>query len=465
MEVGRLRDQLRRAIAAAGRAADYCEIRLEERTFTSLRFQGPVLESIAQGTNSGGMVRALKDGGWGMVTFNRPGDFAEMIDLAIRQAALVGRAKKEPVLLAPVEPIEDVVALEIHKDPRSIPLAEKTHLLEEYNRQILSFGPPIASSIVSYADAYTKKIFANSEGTYIEQERIDVAGSLTAIATKGRDTQLQHFGFGSTLDADVLLGHEDRVAELCRDAAALLEAPPVQGGEYTVILDPILAGVFIHEAFGHLSEADNVYENEELQELMRLGKKVGAEILSVYDTGLEPGARGYLRYDDEGVPVQKTYLIKNGILVGRLHSRETAGKMGEPPTGNARAVNYAFAPIPRMRTTCIEEGTSSFAEMLSGVSLGIYAQEAYGGQTDGEQFTFTAGRARMIREGRLAEFVRDVTLTGNVFTTLKNIDRIGNDLARPEGPGGCGKAGQYPLPVSMWSPHIRIQRVVIGGKR
>ena len=102
---------------------------------------------------------------------------------------------------------------------------------------------------------------------------------------------------------------------------------------------------------------------------------------------------------------------------------------------------------------------------MPGIPLGVYAQEAYGGQTDGEQFTFAAGRARMIRQGKLAEMVRDVTLTGNVFATLNNIDRVGNDQTKFESPGGCGKAGQFPLPVSMWSPHVRIQHVVIGGNR
>ena len=457
-----MRDQLRRAVL--GQAADYCEIRMEERLLTNLRFQGPVLETVAQSTNSGGFVRALKNGGWGTVSFNRLDNLPALVDLAIRQATLIGQTKGERSCLAPVRPVEAFVPLEARRDPRSISLADKKRICEQYNRQILSFGQPIASSAVSYADSYVKKTFTNSDGTFLEQERIDVAGSCTAIATRGSDTQIQHFGFGSTIDADIIYGHEARVMDICTHAAALLDAPPVKGGEYTVILDPILAGVFIHEAFGHLSEGDNVYENEQLQELMRLGKRVGAEILSVYDTGLEPGARGYVPYDDEGVPAQKTYLIGEGLLVGRLHSRETAGKMGEAPTGNARALNYTHAPIPRMRTTCIEGGSSSFCDMLAGITLGVYAQEAYGGQTDGEQFTFSAGRGQMIRDGHLAELTRDVTLTGNVFTTLKNIEMVGNDQTKFESPGGCGKAGQFPLPVSMWSPHVRIQRVVIGGR-
>ncbi len=458
-----MRDRLRKAVS--GQAADYVEIRLEERHFTTIRFQGSSLESVAQSTNNGGFIRALANGGWGTVAFNRLDNLPALVDLAVRQAMLVGRNKSEDSHLAPVPPIEDVVPLDVRRDPRSIPLKGKISTCEEYNRQILSFGPPIASSTVSYTDSYTRKTFVNSEGASIVQEYIDVAGSCTAVAARGSDTQIQHFSFGSAADADVLLCQEGRVKEICENAVALLDAAPVAGGEYTVILDPILAGVFIHEAFGHLSEADNIYENEELQSLMQLGRRVGSDILSVYDTGFAPGARGSLRYDDEGVPARKTYLIKDGVLVGRLHSRETAGKMGEAPTGNARAISYTFPPIPRMRITCIEAGEASFQSMLSEIPLGIYAMEAYGGTTNGEQFTFSAGRARMIRQGRLAELVRDVTLTGNVFITLKNIDRIGDDFSKREGAGGCGKAGQSPLPVSMYSPHIRIQHVIVGGRR
>ena len=91
----------------------------------------------------------------------------------------------------------------------------------------------------------------------------------------------------------------------------------MKGGEYTVILDPILAGTFIHEAFGHLSEGDNVYEDKNLQEVMKLGREFGGRILNVYDTGLDKGERGYLVYDDEGVPTEKTYLIREGKLVGQ----------------------------------------------------------------------------------------------------------------------------------------------------
>jgi TldD protein len=200
-----------------------------------------------------------------------------------------------------------------------------------------------------------------------------------------------------------------------------------------------------------------------MRELMVLGKKFGRPELNIVDGAAVPHLRGSYKYDDEGTPATKTHLIKEGVLVGRLHSRETAEKMGEKPTGNARAVNFRFPPIVRMTNTYIEPGKTTFEEMISGIKEGVYARNWYGGTTSMEMFTFSAGEAFMIRNGKIAELVRPVVLTGNVFQTLQNIDAIGDDLAMNQG-GGCGKAGQSPLPVSNGSPHIRILKCLVGGK-
>jgi TldD protein len=212
-----------------------------------------------------------------------------------------------------------------------------------------------------------------------------------------------------------------------------------------------------------LSEADFIYENERLREIMVLGRRFGNEHLSIADDATIPSLRGSYKYDDEGVSATKSYLIKEGMLVGRLHSRETAAKMDELPTGNARALDYCHPPIVRMTNTFIEPQGVSFEEMIGEIKEGIYAKNWYGGTTSMEMFTFSAGEAYMIRHGKLAELLRPVVLTGNIFTTLGNIDAIGDDLGMNQG-GGCGKGGQSPLPVSNGSPHIRIQRCLIGGK-
>jgi TldD protein len=246
-------------------------------------------------------------------------------------------------------------------------------------------------------------------------------------------------------------------------AVDLLGAETVVGGTYPVVLNPLLAGVFIHEAFGHLSESDFVYENPQAQEMMVLGRRFGQDILTVFDDGSVPRARGSHKYDDEGTPTGRTDLIKNGILVGRLHSRETAAKMGEKPTGNARATGYRYPPIVRMTNTAIEGGETSLEDMIGDIKLGIYAANMFGGQTMLENFSFSSAYAYMIRDGQIAEMVKDVILAGNLFTTLQNIDAIGNDFHWGDTAGRCGK-GQGGLYTAEGAPHIRIQNVIVGGK-
>ncbi len=439
--------------------SDYLEARFEENQTSHITYRGKGLESIGRATAGGGNVRALAKGGWGFTSFNSFDDVSDRVALAEEQARAAGSGKSS---LAEVEPAVDDVPGGSAKNPVDTPLAEKKKLLDEYNDIIWSI-PQIQTSTIGYSDSHKKVIFLNSEGSYITQERADVALRLTAIAAKDGEVQQVGLSLGSRGNFSAIEGLHQQIEEMARHAVELLSAPQAKGGEYTVVLDPVLAGVFVHEAFGHLSESDFVYENDRMRQIMELGKQFGTKQLNIVDSAAEPGLRGSYKYDDEGVPAVKTYLIREGRLVGRLHSRETAARMKEKPTGNARAINYRYPPIVRMTNTYIEPGTVTFDEMIADIKEGIYAKNWYGGMTSMEMFTFSAGEAYMIRNGKIAEALRPVMLTGNVFTTLKNIDVIGNDLDMNQG-GGCGKGGQSPLPVSNGSPHIRIQQCLVGGK-
>ena len=445
--------------ALAGHDADYIEVRIEEREASHIQYRGRELEDIGCSTSLGGNVRALVKGGWGFVSFNELDGLREKVALAVRQAHLVG---KEELKLASVAPMVDVVEPRVIKDPRAVPLARKKSLLDEYNELIWS-TPKVQTSVISYGDSAKKVIFASSEGSYIEQGRVDVTARIAVIAREDGDVQQVHLSVGSSGDFGLIEGLHQEVKEMARRAVALLRAPQFRGGGCTVVLDPVLAGVFAHEAFGHLSESDFVYENDRLKEVMVLGRRFGGEHLNIVDGALIPGLRGSYKYDDEGVPATKTYLIKEGVLVGRLHSRETAAKMGEDVTGNARALDYRYPPIVRMTNTIIEPQNISFADMIADIKEGVYVKNWFGGMTSMEMFTFSAGEAYMIRNGRVEELLRPVVLTGNLFTTLENIDAIGDDLAMNEG-GGCGKGAQSPLPVSNGSPHIRIRNCLVGGR-
>lgn len=449
-----MRDELRDALKSG--SSDYIEIRVEETKTNRLVYRGKRLEEVGRTSSLGGNVRALIKGGWGFVSFNDVNNLRDNVDLATREAKLIG---KEELQLNPTEPIIDVV--KAGQTGPLVTLSQKKQLLDEYNDIILSTAR-IQTSSIGYQDSQKKTTFANSEGTYIEQTRRDINLRLTAIAVKNGEVQQIGLSIGSPGNFSDIEDLQRQVKQVAERAVALLSAPQAKGGEYTVVLDPVLAGVFAHEAFGHLSEADHVYENERLREIMVLGKRFGDKHLNIVDGAAVPGFRGSYKYDDEGVPATKTYLIREGVLESRLHSRETAAKMREKTTGNARAVNYSFPPIVRMTNTYIEPRNLSFEDVIADIKEGIYAKDWYGGTTSLEMFTFSAAEAHMIRNGRVEELLRPVVLSGNVFVTLGNIDAIGNDLEMNQG-GGCGKRGQMPLPVSNGSPHIRISRCLVGG--
>ena len=249
----------------------------------------------------------------------------------VRRAAAFSRAIRldEPIGLAEVAPATADVALDLDGDVRGVPLAEKKRLLEAYNGTMLGVDGRIVDTQASYRDEVTEYWYGNSEGTLLHEVRPEVVLSGVAIARRDGVIEKGLESVGLRRGWNGAQGHEGGFRKVAERAVALLDAPGVGGGTYPVILDPELAGVFIHEAFGHLSEADFVYENPQAREMMTLGRRFGKPVLNAGDNGAASGLRGTLPFDDEGVPTQDTPLIREGILVGRLHSRETAAKLGK----------------------------------------------------------------------------------------------------------------------------------------
>ena len=455
-----MRERIEKALRKSD--AEYTEVRIEAVTSSWANFRGEELDSIGSAKTVGGIVRALVKGGWGYATFNDLSALENRVKEACESARLVG---KEESKFAEVEPIVDEITATMEKDFRQISLSDKKSVIEDYNKIILGYHDRIETSNVAYSDSFRKVWYGNSEGTYIEDERPNAGVSLSATAREGDNVQRGSESVAGSAGFQVIEGLQEKAEAAARRSVDLLSAPPVTGGKYTVIINPRLAGVFAHEAFGHLSESDFVYENERLKELMVLEKRFGSDILNIIDDGTIRGLRGTHKYDDEGVKTRKNYLIKGGILVGRLHSRETAAKMGEEPTGNARAISYQHQPIVRMTNTYIDRGDAAFEDTIRDVKLGLYAIDMVGGQTSMEMFTFSAAYGYMVRDGKIGELVRDVVLTGNVFETLMNIDMICDAVEWPPVGGGCGKGGQSPLPVALGGPHVRIQEVVVGGRQ
>jgi TldD protein len=455
------RHRIEDAIKTSG--ARYCEVRLEETVGTRVVYRGERLDTAQELLDRGGFVRCLAEqGGWGTATFND----LDQLPRKVREALACARAiPAERIELAVVPPAQSVTRPALAQDFRQVSLQEKVGLLRELNDVMLATHAAIRSTRAIYQDRVQTVYYGNSQGAWIVEERPLIDLYAIAEAVRGDDVQmasesrtLANRGFES------VRGQTEMARVAAARAAEQLDAAPVKGGVYTVVINPSLAGVFVHEAFGHLSESDFVYENEEAQKAMRMGRRFGRSLLNIADSGIEvpdgdlPGTH---RFDDEGVAMKRTQLVKDGVLCGRLHSRETAAKLGEEPTGNARAQDYNHPPIVRMRNTFIEPGETKFEDMISDVKLGVYALKSRGGQTCLGNFSFSSAYAYMIRDGKLAEPVRDVILAGNLFETLENVTAVGDDF-RWDNSGRCGKEGQS-MPVGMGSPHVRIENVVVGG--
>ncbi len=440
---------------------DYLAIRLEEAQGTNILLRGEQIETLSEDMAIGGQVRACYKGGWGFASFNRLSGLAQRVEEAIVAARIVGT---EETILAPVAPVQDSCILPLTgTDPRSIPLAQKKQLCDYYGEILRAASPQIATVSVRYGDSAQRVLLCTSEGTLLEQAWVDMEMRFAATARNGETVQTGRETTGSRKAYEDLMGLDEQVQSAAQRAVNALALQPVRGGTYTVVIDPILSGLFVHEAFGHLSEADMAYENPDILEVMTLGRRFGPKELQIFDGATPPGHRGSYLYDDEGTPATTTQLIQDGVLVGRLHSRETAGKLGESPTGNARCLSYHYPPIVRMTNTWIDRGTTPVPDLFTDIQEGVYARNWLGGMTNGEMFTFTAGEAWMIRNGEIAEPVRDVTLSGNVFTTLADIEALGDDFYWDES-GGCGKGGQGGLAVGCGGPSLRIQNIVVGGE-
>lgn len=444
--------------------APFTEIRVEVTSGASVVYRGKRLESAQETLDRGGFVRCLAPGGgWGTATFND----LDQLKRKVKQAFECARAiPAEPVTLAEVAPAEQVTQAALTEDFREVPLREKVGLLKQLNDVMLGADDAIQSTRAIYRDRMQTVYYGNSQGTWIVEDRPLLDLYCVAEAVRGNDVQTGVRAFTrANAGFEVCRDTEAMAREASEEARRQLDAAPVKGGVYPVVLNPTLAGVFVHEAFGHLSESDFVYENEDAQKMMRMGRRFGRDLLNIADSGVEepdgdlPGTHAF---DDEGVPMRRTQLVKEGVLVGRLHSRETASKLAEEPTGNARAQDYNHAPIVRMRNTFIEPGETSFDEMIGDIKEGIYACHSRGGQTCLGTFSFSSGYAWMIRDGKVAEPIRDVILAGDLFQTLENVVAVGDDFSW-DNSGRCGKDGQR-MPVGMGSPHIRIENVVIGGK-
>ncbi|MFQ6062942.1 MAG: TldD/PmbA family protein [Methanosarcinales archaeon] len=443
---------------------DFYDIRVLKGSHTTIVLDNGKIEEISSNFSRGAAIRALERGSWGFVSTDNIDSIEDSLESAKRLAEQTNKkTPKSGIKLAPIDTPDSKYSLKPLKDPKDIALDEKIKLLKDLEKTSKVKG--VKSTHCVYTEFSGILHYQNSEGIDCEYEITRTGFIIVAVASSngiyqvGRESRFGVCGFELF---DKYNAYE--IAEHAGNTAVdLLKAKTPLCGLNPVLLDQELAGVFIHEAVGHATEADLILEGSSILE-NKINTKIGSSLITVYD---DPTLReyGYYPFDAEGAPSKKNTLIENGVLKTYLHSRETAFKLKGMP-GNARAQGYS-PPIVRMSNTYLAPDTENnytFEELLEEIKNGIYLKGSRGGQVNtGEGiFQFNAEMGYIIENGELKDMLRDVSLSGHTLEILKKVTAVGNDLEFDS--GNCGKNGQL-VPISDGSPHIIVSSALVGGDK
>ena len=434
----------------------YADVRIEDRFSTNITYMNGMLKEIKERKEKRAFIRVFDGKMWYYASTTDINDVQKKLD------GLYAQAKSNPKILSnsTVRRYQVNVAEKIafaDTSVRNICIAEKKAQLEKY-LPILSSSPLMAMPTAMYLDRNSVFEFYSSKGASIKYDYQTCGIVLSCTLTDGTKFFQAHHQIGDVYFSKLQRRGKEIKDSFAEQITCMQTEVAIEPGEYPVILSPEAAGIFAHESFGHKSEADFMLADEGIRREWQIGKAVASPLLSIVDCGKSLGS-GYVPFDDEGTKARKNYLIKNGVLAGRLHSGATSAYLKEKTTGNARAVNCTFEPIVRMTNTYIEKGDSTIDELFAGVKFGYYIKTVKHG-SGMSKFTIAPNVAYEIVDGKITRPVKISVITGDVFTTLGLIDGLSDKVEFMSFvSGGCGKNEQNPLPVGFGGPHVRISKM------
>lgn len=445
--------------------ASYADARFQDSQFMTIETEKESVRQIRCIRTAGIGVRILHIGSWHFISTNNEPN-KKILRVQIRKALKMTNTRLEgnQIRLADIKAIKAKLQTPCREPATAISLEEKIKLLLTANKSALSSDHRIMNIISKYAEYEGKSELLTCEGTHIQKSESIIGTLLRVTAREGTnlETAINYFGGCGGFELFQEWNIEEKSLNAAKKALALLSAESAPEGRVPVVLDNLMAGTLAHESIGHLVEADlNLQKASILRD--KLGQKLTSSEVSIVDDGSRKGGIRVC-FDDEGVAKTRTQVIKKGVLLGFLHSRETAAKFDAVPTGNGRAQDFEHRPLVRQTNLCVEPGTHSFEEMVEGVKHGIYMTGVAGGQVfkDGN-FLARSEMAYLIENGQLTQRLRGVSILGDSLELLSNIDAVGNDfeISMPFF-GSCLKGNQLTW-VGSGAPHVRLSEMFVHG--
>ncbi len=461
-------EELLRALVAEGMShgGNWCDIYLEDTTYCDLLLRDSEVGAGGFHVDYGCGIRVLKGEKTGYA-YSESTDFPSLLSAARAAASIAeGCCHVQKAVIPSSKRLDEGNFYTQRQDWRMSGASQFVPLLQDLDRDIRGRDSRIVSLTAMLSWSVSEVVMFNSLGELSSDTRPLGSISVTAVFKQGdaieKNSVSRSLRAGSEmLSPEVMKDLADRAVAGIDERFA---ARRPKGGKMKVVMGAGASGILLHEAMGHAFEADF---NRKGQSVFsdRMGQRICRSGINIVDDGTLPGSRGSCNYDDEGVPGQKTYMVRDGVLSSYLHDRISADFYHVKPTGNGRRENFRYNPIPRMRATYMENGTDgNVSDLIASVKKGIFVNQFANGEVKiGEgDFTFYVRSGFLIEGGRLTMPVKDINITGNGPQALADIEAVASDLKVDESTWTCGK--EQSVAVSCGIPSVLVNNLTVGGE-
>jgi TldD protein len=456
-------NDLRKVIAVAlEKGGDYADLYFQHTFSNSLTLQDGAVNRASSNIDYGVGIRVVSGDQQGYA-------FVENVttDEMMKAARVASRIANGSAKVPPVKVDEKVFKnyYPILKSWEDQSIQGKMPYLQKLNDRIFALDARVVKVSAAIMDETSYILYFNSNGELCHDIRPMII--VYGVCVMQQDDRIENSFASRAARKDASFLTDDLVEEIAQEAfkktKIMFDSVKPKGGEMPVVMSAGSSGILLHEAMGHAFEADfNRKKTSIFSD--KLGKLICDKNINIVDNGTIEYDRGSINFDDEGVESQKTYIVKNGILTSYLHDRISAKFYGVAPTGNGRRESFRYIPIPRMRSTYMENGNCKEEDIIASVKNGIFVDTFTNGevQIGAGDFTFYVKTGYLIENGKLTQPIKDINIIGNGPKALADITMVADNLKIDQGAWTCGKGGQG-CPVSQGLPAVLVKQLTVGG--
>ncbi|MCL1932664.1 MAG: TldD/PmbA family protein [Candidatus Azobacteroides sp.] len=456
-------NDLQKVMAVAlEKGGDYADLYFQHSFSNSLVLQDGAVNRASSNIDYGVGIRVVSGDQQGYA-FVENINLDEMINAARVASRIANGSAKVPPIKTDEKVFKNYYPILNSWEDQSV--QGKIPYLQKMNERIFALDSRVVKVTAAVSDETAYILYYNSEGTLCHDVRPMVIMYGTCVMQQGDRIENGYASRAARKDVSFLTDNliEDIAQEAVKKTAIMFESVKPKGGELPVVLGAGGSGILLHEAIGHAFEADFNRKNISIFS-DKLGKVVCDKNINILDDGTVEYNRGSINFDDEGIGVQKTYIVKEGVLNTYLHDRISAKFYGVAPTGNGRRESFRFMPMPRMRVTYMENGNSTQDDIIASVKNGIFVDNFTNGQVQigAGDFTFYVKNGYLIENGKLTQPIKDINIIGNGPKALADITMVADNSKIDVGAWTCGKNGQS-CPVSLGLPSVLVKQLTVGG--